>query len=434
MKHLLAALLVLLAVTVARAEAQETVTLTCVVTDGSVPAAPDAGVPPVVDSGVPPIVDAGPPPIGGARPPTSRGEGFYVVGSHLFDANGHEHRMRGTNKTHQDNWGPGLGHTASNTTRWLVYFADDPERTIADMQSPNISGTTEFGRAVQVPGFWDGTCKSDPGTFETMVSRWVRDARKYQDFERYMILNIANEWGDDPGKWRDAYVSAIPRIRNAGWHGAIMVDAPGCGQNAQAIVDHGRAVFNADPERNVLFDWHIYGMVCDSQGGVPPQWNGQLDLVPTMDRLRDTGLTVVVGEFGPGRGIGPSPTNVTPERIIDVSEKHGIGWLSWSWEDNDQANAKCSNTSFCHVFDTSSASIAPDNLTDFGKVMVAEWTAYAQPASIFAPTQQAFSTTHYLLLLIALVLIALLVWQVVQHYRARRRQRARTDRVIDHDE
>lgn len=371
-----------------------TVTLTCpngppiVVVDGGAPPVVDAGTPDAgkPDAGVPPVIDAGVPPTTN-RPAASRGVGFYVVGRSLYDGNGLEFRMRGTNKTHEDNWSQGLGHTKSNTTRWLVYFSNDPDRVIADMQSPSIGGSTTFGRAVALPGYWDGTCKSDSGTFETMVSRWVRDARKYQTIEKYMVLNIANEWGDNPAQWRDAYVSAIPRIRSAGWHGAIMVDAPGCGQNATAIIDHGKAVFAADPERNTLFDWHIYGNVCDIAGGVPQQWNGQLDMQPTMAALYATGLTVIVGEFGPGRNIGPSPTMITPQRVISVSESYGIGWLSWSWDDNDQADAKCSNSSFCHTYNTTDPSIAPSNLTDFGAIMVPQWTALAKTASVFTATR-----------------------------------------------
>jgi hypothetical protein len=251
-----------------------------------------------------------------------------------------------------------------------------------------------------------------------MVNRWIRDAKKYMAIERYMILNIANEWGSDPVRWRDAYVSAIPRIRNAGWHGAIMVDAPGCGQDAQAIVDHGRAVFDSDPEQNVMFDFHIYGNWCDSAGGVPPQWGGQHDLGPMFTKLYATGLAIVVGEFGPGRNIGPSPTMITPERVIAVSEQHGMGWLSWSWEDNDKSNAQCSNTSFCHTYDTSNPSIEPDNLTDFGKIMVAKWSQLARPASIFTTGQQ--QSWDFLIYVVPLLLIALLIGYLVYRWRARR--------------
>lgn len=353
---------------------------------------PDTGLPDsgaVADSG---RVDSGgggetgPPPGGTAsRPSTSKGVGFFTIGNKLYDANGKEFRMRGTNKTHQDFWAPGLGNTKSNTTRWIIYFTEDPDRAIRDMQSPSIGGTTTNGKAVQVPGFWDGTCKSDSGSFNTMVNRWVRDAKKYQTIEYFTVMNIANEWGSDEIAWRDAYISAIPKIRAAGWNGTIMVDAPGCGQNGMAIARHGQAILAADPQKNTMFSWHIYGLVYDSQGGVPKSWAEQIDLVPTMDALRATNLTVIVGEFGPkSAGLGPifpSPTAVTPERIIEVAEAHGIGWLSWSWDDNNTAGGRCVYPAFCHSLDGNYNSAA--DLTPWGKIMVDMWSKYATRASIF---------------------------------------------------
>lgn len=329
----------------------------------------DTGIP-VVDSGQ--VVDSGTPVV---VPATGV---FKVVGSKLFDPNGVEFRMRGTSKTHQDNQSPGLGKTKSNTTRWLVYFTEDPDRVIRDLQSPSIGGSIA-SHAVAVPGFWDGTCKSDSASFNTMVNRWVRDAAKYNLLKSKAILNVANEWGDNETAWRDAYVAAIPRIRAAGWQGAIMVDFPGCGQNAMAGVRHGAAVLNADPQKNVIFSWHIYGNVYDSQAGIGRQWQEQIDLVPTFDALKASGLAVVVGEFGPGRNVGPSPTNITPSRVIDQAEAHGMGWLSWSWDDNNLANGMSNDDSFSHSYtgDYNSAS----DLTDFGKIVVGYWDRLAVRAS-----------------------------------------------------
>jgi mannan endo-1,4-beta-mannosidase len=316
------------------------------------------------------------------RPSASKGIGFFVVGDKLYDANGNEFRMRGTNKTHQDASARGLGKTNSNATRWIIYFSDEPDRTIKDFQSPDIGGTTVNGHDVIVGGYWDGTCKNDKQIFDKMVDRWTRDAAKYQTIEKYMILNIANEWGGDGPAWRDAYQAAIPKIRKAGWHGAIMVDAPGCGQNPKPIIQFGREVFDADPEKNVLFGVHIYGGWYDQVGGVPSKWNDQHDLHTTLDALKETGLTIVIGEFGPGRDIGPSPTMITPERVVAEAEAHGFGWLSWSWDDNDKEGGKCSNGCFCHAYDPD-ADPTQENLTDFGKAVVPLWDAHATTCSIF---------------------------------------------------
>lgn len=330
----------------------------------------------------PPPPPPPPPPGGGLmqpRPAASKGTGFYVVGSKLYDANGKEFRMRGTNKTHQDVTALSLKKTKSNATRWIIYFFDDPERAIRDMSSPNIGGSTS-SNCVQIPGFWDGTCQSG-SELQKMTDRWVRDAAKYQQFEKYMILNIANEWGSDSLAWSKAYITAISRIRSAGFNGCLMVDAPGCGQNGAAIAVYGKPILDADPQRNVIFSWHIYGGVCDIAGGQPRTYNEQIDLIPTMDALRNSGLCVVIGEFGPGRNIGPSPTLITPERIVEVAEQYGFGWLTWSWDDNNLRDAKADDGGFCGVRDV----VDPNaQLTKWGEQMVALWDKYgATKASIF---------------------------------------------------
>jgi hypothetical protein len=335
----------------------------------------------VVDASPAPAPDASAPPSGVvARPAASKGVGFYVVGSKLYDANGVEFRIRGTSKTHQDNQSPGLGKTKSNATRWLVYFVDQPDRTVGDMQSPSIGGTTAQ-KMISIPGFWEGTCASDSTSFDTMVNRWVRDAAKYQTIERTTILNVANEWGNDEIAWRDAYVAAIPKIRAAGWHGAVLVDAPQCGQNGLAIAHYGANILAADPEKNVIFDWHIYGNVFDSAGGIPRQWKEQVDLIPTMQAIQASGVAAIVGELGPGRNIGPSPTMMTPQRVIDAAESYGMGWLSWSWDDNDLANGMSDDKGFSHSYNGDYAS--PSDLTTFGAIIVDYWSRLAKPATVF---------------------------------------------------
>jgi len=53
---------------------------------------------------------------------------------------------------------------------------------------------------------------------------------------------------------------------------------------------------------------------------------------------------VIIGEFGPGRNIGPSPTNITPQAIIQAAEARNLGWLAWAWDDNPSAGDDCSRS------------------------------------------------------------------------------------------
>lgn len=54
-------------------------------------------------------------------------------------------------------------------------------------------------------------------------------------------------------------------------------------------------------------------------------------------RLAATGLCVVVGEFGPGQQVGPSPTNTSIDDVISACEANGLGWLYWAWDDHGVA-------------------------------------------------------------------------------------------------
>jgi mannan endo-1,4-beta-mannosidase len=393
MRKVLLLLSLLVAVPVAAQTITITVpahTVTVTIPAHTVTVTVDASVPLVVDAGQDaskpdasvdagqPVVDAGPKDAGqpvvdaGTVPPSGV---FKVVGSKLYDPNGVEFRMRGTNKTHQDSWSPSLGQMPSNATRWIIYFVDDPARAVRDMQSSNIGGTTVNGKDVQIPGFWDATCSGDIGKFNTAVNRWVRDMPTYKTFERFMILNIANEALNGVDQWRTGYLDAIAKIRAAGWTGTIMIDAPNCGQRADAIVQAGKTLLDADPLRNLLFSWHIYGMVYDSQGGIAKTWNEQIDLVPTMDALKASGLAVVIGEFGPGRNVGASPTNITPTRIVELAEARGFGWHG--------AGETGSESSFAHLKQGWTYN-SDDDLTTFGREVKALWLKYgAKAASIF---------------------------------------------------
>ena len=122
--------------------------------------------------------------------------------------------------------------------------------------------------------------------------------------------------------WRDSYISAISQRRAAGYHATLSFTSGGCGQDN-------------DLEKNVVFDRHVYGG--DGDAGV---------LDTDVQALAALGLPAILGEFGPGRSIGPSPTNLTPGQVIQTAETYGLGWMSWAWDDNNLSNAQADNDSF----------------------------------------------------------------------------------------
>jgi YHS domain-containing protein len=359
-------------------------------TPGTPPPSPTPTASPTVKPSTTPSVTPSPAPTtapGSAqRPSYNKGTGFFVLNGKLYDANGNEFRMRGVNKVHWDNWSLGLNNANSNTTRWTIDFRRDANQNVALLRGDTGSGGTIAQKQVVIPGNWDGTCKDDPSYLNNMVNTWVAQIPSFKALEKYMILNIANEWGPGNGStvWRDSYISAIGRIRAAGWHGAILVTSGGCGQDANDLLLYAKDVFNSDPEKNIVFDQHVYGVFADSAGGAPASYGNQPEISTHFAKLAALGLPIVIGEFGPGRNIGPSPTNISPTRVMQLANQNGLGWLAWAWDDNNLNGGLSDDNSFSMSYSGSYNSSS--DLTIYGKAVVegaGGLKATGQPASIF---------------------------------------------------
>jgi hypothetical protein len=160
------------------------------------------------------------------------------------------------------------------------------------------------------------------------------------------------------------------------------VTSGGCGQNNDDLVNHAAAVLNSDPQKNVIFDQHIYGNW--QAGGNGASW--QTDLTAGLDAMAATGVPFIVGEFGPGRNIGPSPTMTTPAQIIQAADAHGFGWIAWAWDDPaGEFSSQPTDDWFALSFTGDYQSSA--DLTTFGKDVVENPTyglkTMSKKASIF---------------------------------------------------
>jgi mannan endo-1,4-beta-mannosidase len=310
-----------------------------------------------------------------ARPAGNTGKGFFVSGGKLYDPNGQEFRIRGVNRNHWDSYGTpaGLPLSGANTERVVLSFAKPTSYNWNIVSSEMLSN-----KIVPIPGNWTGTCKSDPASLSAIVDTWVAQASTWTQLNSTGLINIANEWGPPNSTvWRDNYITAIGRMRAAGYTGTLVVDSGGCGQDAQDIIKYGAMVLASDPQRNILFDVHVYGGF-----HFPATATWMQDYATAMSQLKATGLPLIIGEFGPGKNIGPSPTLITPQKIIADAEANGWGWMPWSWDDNNlQACASDDNgfsmTTKCGSYKSDS------DLTAFGKTVVPILKAKAVKATHF---------------------------------------------------
>lgn len=317
------------------------------------------------------------------RPSYNTGRGLFVSNGRLFDAKGNEFRIRGVNRNHFDSPSqPGLSRSGANAVR--VFLA-----------SPSV-GATAYVRVLQtqhlankeiaIPTMSDfpddkiSSCDKDPRRLSMGVDWWVDSAKVFALIDTASIINIANEWGPSGSiLWRDAYVLAVKKMRAAGYRAPLMIDSGGCGQDASDLVNYAADIFESDPQKNIIFSFHLYG------------GTGPADMPALFARFgalqTSAGMVFVIGEFGPGRNIGPSPTLITPRQVIAAAEANHLGWLAWAWDDNNRDLGESDDNAFSMTLHGPGIYEKPADLTAFGTLLVLDpnygLRALARPASIF---------------------------------------------------
>jgi mannan endo-1,4-beta-mannosidase len=329
---------------------------------------------------------------GTTRPAYNTGNGFYVLNGKLYDANGNPFIIRGVDRAHYDIApNPGLALTHANAQRVLVEtnYGASVASLVAGMTTNAINyKQVPIPVTTITPAGADTSCSSDPAVVAAAVANWVATASSWTTLNKYMLLNIANEWGPTNSTvWRDSNISAVTAMRKAGYLGTLVIDSGGCGQDINDLANYSAAVFAADPQKNIIFSLHEYGESLAKPG---PTLAGVQARFATLGKLQTTvGAVYAVLEFGPGNGIGPSPTNITPAQIVAAAEANGLGWAAWAWDDNDLANCMGDNNWFDMQINacTGYTGLA-SQLTLFGQAML-PFLAIAQPATIFATTTNA---------------------------------------------
>ena len=313
------------------------------------------------------------------RPASTPAGVYFVVGPRLFTPTGQPKMIRGVNHPHYDQPAAvsGIALARANTVRISVSFLKSQAYNWAVVDPFVTTGVTP------IISNWNATCKSDLASFNAVVDYWVAQTSTWTRYNQTGLINIANEWGPASTVWRDAYIAAIQRMRLAGYNGTLVVDAPNCGQGAASVVSYGPAVLASDPQRNILFDVHVYGMF-----HYPATASWMQDYNKTMTELRASGLPILLGEFGPApyktddgvvHNVGPSPTYVPTDKLISDAEANGFGWLAWAWDDNNLAGCLTSDIGWFGMTKNCAKYTGNDSteLTAFGRKMVPILKAYA---------------------------------------------------------
>ncbi|RKN40062.1 cellulase family glycosylhydrolase [Streptomyces hoynatensis] len=265
-----------------------------------------------------------------ASPVQTAAVGLHISDGRLLESNGNDFVMRGINHAHT--WYQGetqsfadIKALGANTVR--VVLADGhrwAENGAEDVA--NIVDQCKANRLICVLEVHDTTGygeDSAAGTLDEAADYWIGLKDVLEGQEDYVIINIGNEpWGNtNPEGWTQPTVSAIQKLRDAGFQHTIMVDAPNWGQDWQNVMrTNAQTVYQADPTGNLLFSIHMYSVYDTAQ-----------EITDYLHAFVDAGLPLVIGEFG-----GPADQYGDPDEdtMMAAAEELDLGYLAWSWSGN----------------------------------------------------------------------------------------------------
>ncbi|WP_124100001.1 cellulase family glycosylhydrolase [Ruminococcus sp. Marseille-P6503] len=272
--------------------------------------------------------------------------GFYVSGTSICDANGNAFVMRGVNIAHA--WYSdkteesirGAADLGANTVRIVLSNGAQYSKT-SSSEVQNIINMCKSNNVVCILEVHDATGSDNTYDLDRCVDYWIEMKNVLSGSEKYVIVNIANEWyGSWNGSpWAEGYKSAIQKLRNAGISNMLMVDSAGWGQYPDSIKDYGRSVFNADPDKNTVFSIHMYEYAGGTSSAVKSN----------IDNALGIGVPVVIGEFGAQHSNG----DVDEASIMSYCTQKNVGYLGWSWKGN---NSDLSYLDIANSWDGSSLS------------------------------------------------------------------------------
>jgi len=288
------------------------------------------------------------------RPASNTGSGFFVSGTKLYDANGAEFRIQGVNVNHWWNTGsdnresvPYIKAAGANAARLVFGPVEDPANPdwyVCSTTAQRRAVVEEYIKYKVVPivEYHNATGLNSPSLIDQAVDFWIGESW-VKDYERYVIVNISNEWGrsvaDENGvpggleNWRDTYLAAIAKLRRAGIKNTIVIDAINWASEISVLTQYGQTLIEADPEHNIVFSIHMYAG-WRAPGDPNDDGNFYMNVDSGLDAVIAKGLPVIVGEFSKvcaAEGTWGDPEAAEDAELIDAFDERGTGWIFWMW-------------------------------------------------------------------------------------------------------
>ena len=302
---------------------------------------------------------------------------LYVNGRFLYDRHGNKLVLRGVNYQALDNYNyPGVDYldevlkTGANAIRipWWDTYPDPSHPSFSIDNLTNLIDRCVAANVIPIVEFAQTTSMDDMGLLSSWAVPWwtskgtnpngqseadngVFAALKGR--ESCLIINIANElgvyrWADDPdtalSTYTSAYEAAIKAMRAAGYTCPLMIDAPDSGTTMDAFLTNGTgaALVAADPLGNVMLSSHCYWAAYDDEANVPAAVAANLPILfaevanKEGDPPDNLPIYDLDGDVDTNHLYQPAPTGYQYQEFLGVTLlKNEIGWLAWSWFQDD---------------------------------------------------------------------------------------------------
>ena len=156
-------------------------------------------------------------------------------------------------------------------------------------------------------------------------------------YQKSIILNIANEpdnGGASDASYRDANLTAVKSLRDAGYTCPIMLDAPNWGKDHVFFLYQGKALMDADPLHNLLFSVHAYWPTNGPFGNY-----SDAKITADLTALKQSGLPIVFGELAIADIQNGLAYNINYRLLMKLCKDNEFGYIAWWWGFNNNAGA-----------------------------------------------------------------------------------------------
>lgn len=271
---------------------------------------------------------------------------FKVVGTELTDPCGEKIILKGVNKMsvfdeldpYGKNYFPEIAKTNANCVRivWQAVYSDGSPSILSQLDSL-IKNCIKY-KMIPMVEMHDATC--DWSALDGVVNYWTKSevVQLVQRYEHALLVNIANEAGDDgvtETEFLTGYKSAITKLRNAGIRTPLFIDAKGCGKDLDVLVPTAANLIAHDPNHNIMFSVHPYWSKVDILTVQPTFIKDQLK------KAVDNNIPLLLGElcgYGGYPGDGQPNTascdqqgSIDYQTFLSEASAHKIGYLVWEW-------------------------------------------------------------------------------------------------------